>query len=96
MEGYKMSNTFSDTAKIKVGDTISVPPVIHGLEKKSNAIGEVIGIYQHVAVIKQKNGVKFSIFRSDLDNYYKKNISIVSRTANKMVEEQSEDIMRNI
>lgn len=91
-----MKNRFDDQGAIQIGDTLSVPQSVHRMEKHSNAIGEVIGIYSHTATLKQKNGVKFSIYRNDLDNYQKKGIEIVSRAASSMVEEQTEDIINNM
>lgn len=91
-----MKNKFQAHAKLQVGDTLSIPATIHGLEKKENAIGEVMGIYQYVVTLQQKNGVKFSIYRSDLENYQERGIRIVSRATDSLVEALSNDIMRNI
>lgn len=84
------------TSTIQIGDTISVPKELHGLEKQKNAVGEVIGIYPHIVTLRQKNGVKFSIFRDDFDNYQQRHIEIVSRAAGNMVQQLSDDILNNI
>lgn len=81
---------------VRVGDTISVPQSLHGLEKKGNAIGEVTGIYAHFITLRQKNGIKFSIRRSDLENFREKGIKVVSLTTQDAVNEISDNILKNI
>ena len=83
--------------QVRIGDTLSIPQNIHRIDnKKGNAIGEVIGIYPHLITIKQNNGIKFSIYKTDLENYREKGIKVVSHTTERVVDELSDDILNNI